>query len=243
MSRDRADRALLARGLFESRAKAQEAIAAGLVSVNGRVIGKASEQIGPDDEVSAAAPYPWVSRGGVKLERALDHFGFDPASKICLDLGASTGGFTDVLLVRGAAQVLAVDVGHGQLHPRIAADQRVTSLEGLDARAVTAERLGARAELVVMDLSFISLRLVLPGVPALLAPGAGLAALIKPQFEVGRAFVDKGLVRDADARQRACAAIATQLGELGFDCLGVINSPIAGGDGDQEFLVGAIWRG
>src|SRR5690606_35736872 len=116
--------------------------------------------------------------------RALAHFGFDPEGKICLDLGASTGGFTDVLLARGAAQVLAVDVGHAQLHPRIAADQRVTSLEGLDVRAVTAERLGARAELVVMDLSFISLRLVLPGVPALLAPGAGLAALIKPQFEV-----------------------------------------------------------
>lgn len=239
MGRDRADRVLVARGFFESRAKAQEAIAAGLVVVNARTLAKPSEQIDADAAITAQAPYPWVSRGGVKLAAALDHFGLDPAGLTCVDLGASTGGFTDVLLARGAARVLAVDVGHGQLHPRVAADARVTSLEGQDARSVTPELLGARADLAVMDLSFISLRLVLPAVPALLQPQAALVALVKPQFEVGRALVDKGLVRDAAARQRACDEVAAALVNLDFDVLGIIPSPITGGDGNQEFLVAA----
>lgn len=243
VGRDRADRVLAARGLFDSRAKAQEAIAAGLVQVNGKTLTKASEQIDADADIVAEAPYPWVSRGGVKLAAALDHFGIDPAGGACVDLGASTGGFTDVLLARGAARVLAVDVGHGQLHPRIAADPRVTSFEGQDARTATPELLGGRADLAVMDVSFISLRLVLPAVPQLLRPGGDLVALIKPQFEVGRALVDKGLVRDAAARQRACDDVTALLQELGFVVRGVIPSPIAGGDGNQEFLVAATYSG
>lgn len=239
MGRDRADRVLVARGFFDSRAKAQEAIQAGLVHIDGKPLAKASGLINADAAIEAQAPYPWVSRGGVKLAAALDHFNLDPAGKTCVDLGASTGGFTDVLLARGAARVLAVDVGHGQLHPRIAADARVTCLEGQDARTVTPELLGGRADMAVMDVSFISLRLVLPVVPTLLQPGGELAALIKPQFEVGRALVDKGLVRDAAARQRACDDILAQLALLGFTVRGVIPSPIAGGDGNQEFLVAA----
>ncbi|MFC0283821.1 TlyA family RNA methyltransferase [Camelimonas abortus] len=244
MARERADRALVARGLFESRARAQEAIAAGLVAVNGRVIAKPSEKIGDDDAVTAAAPHPWASRGGVKLARALDHFGIEPAGWTCVDLGASTGGFTDVLLSRGAARVLAVDVGHGQLHPRIAADPRVVSLEGQDARAVTPELMRAHgfgaADMAVMDLSFISLKLALPAVPALLAPQGTLVALIKPQFEAGRAFVDsRGLVRDPAVRRRVCDGVVALLQELGFAVAGVIPSPIAGGDGNEEFLAAA----
>lgn len=238
-ARDRADRVLAARGFFDSRAKAQEAIAAGLVQVNGKILAKPSEQIDADADIVAGAPYPWASRGGVKLAAALDHFGLDPAGRTCVDLGASTGGFTDVLLTRGAARVLAVDVGHGQLHPRIAADPRVVAFEGQDARTVTAEALGGPADMAVMDLSFISLRLVLPVVPSLLKAGGDLVALIKPQFEVGRALVDKGLVRDAAARQRACDDVTALLAQLGFTVHGVIPSPIAGGDGNQEFLVAA----
>ena len=238
-TRDRADRVLAARGFFDSRAKAQEAIAAGLVQVNGKILAKPSEQIDADADIVAGAPYPWASRGGVKLAAALDHFGLDPAGRTCVDLGASTGGFTDVLLTRGAARVLAVDVGHGQLHPRIAADPRVVAFEGQDARTVTAEALGGPADMAVMDLSFISLRLVLPVVPSLLKAGGDLVALIKPQFEVGRALVDKGLVRDAAARQRACDDVTALLAQLGFTVHGVIPSPIAGGDGNQEFLVAA----
>ena len=238
-ARDRADRVLTARGFFDSRAKAQEAIAAGLVQVDGKTIAKPSEQIDANAAIVAGAPYPWASRGGVKLAAALDHFGLDPAGKTCVDLGASTGGFTDVLLARGVARVLAVDVGHGQLHPRIAADPRVVVFEGQDARTVTPDLLGGPVDMAVMDLSFISLRLVLPAVPPLLKAGGDLVALIKPQFEVGRALVDKGLVRDAAARLRACDDVTALLAQLGFTVHGVIPSPIAGGDGNQEFLVAA----
>ncbi|MGV2979922.1 TlyA family RNA methyltransferase [Camelimonas sp. ID_303_24] len=240
-ARDRADRVLTARGFFDSRAKAQEAIAAGLVQVNGKTLARPSDQIDTGAEIIAEAPYPWVSRGGVKLAAALAHFGLDPAGRTCVDLGASTGGFTDVLLAHGVARVLAVDVGHGQLHPRIAADPRVAAFEGQDARTVTPELLGGLVDMAVMDLSFISLRLVLPAVPPLLKAGGDLVALVKPQFEVGRALVDKGLVRDAAARQRACDDVTALLAQLGFTVRGVIPSPIAGGDGNQEFLVAAAY--
>lgn len=235
----RADTALHARGFFESRAKAREAIEAGLVTVNGRVVTKPSEPISPEAEVVARAPYPWVSRGGVKLAHALDSFGVDPTGRFCLDIGASTGGFTDVLLAKGARHIVAVDVGHGQLHERLRADPRVTSLEGQDARALTPAQLSEPPTLVVMDASFISLGALLPHVLGLAAPQAELIALIKPQFEAGRAAVKKGIVRDEKIHAEVCARIHGEIEALGWRVLGVIPSPIEGGDGNKEFLIHA----
>ena len=239
MTRQRADLALVARGLFESRAKAQEAIAAGLVRADGKPVRKASEAIAENARIEAEAPYPWVSRGGVKCAAALDAFGFDPTGRVCLDVGASTGGFTHVLLTRGAARVHAVDVGHDQLHPSLRADPRVVSMEGRDARSLTAGDFAAPPSLIVCDASFISLALVLPQPLSLAAPQAELAALIKPQFEVGRAHVAKGVVRDAAARERACAAVSDMLTQLGWTIVGLAPSPIEGGDGNVEYLIGA----
>src|SRR5271156_6652804 len=162
--RKRADIVLVERGFFSSRARAQAAIAAGLVSVGGTALKKASEEVAGDAPIEAEAPHPWASRGGVKLAAALDAFALDPSGLVALDVGASTGGFTDVLLARGAAKVIAVDVGHGQLDPRLAADPRVRSLEGADARALTAEMLGVSPQAMVIDVSFISQQLVLPHV-------------------------------------------------------------------------------
>lgn len=230
----------MARGLFESRARAREAIEAGLVTASGRVVRKPSEPLDPDAEIAAAAPHPYVSRGGVKLAAALDAFGIDPAGRRCLDLGASTGGFTQVLLERGAAGVHAVDVGHGQLHPKVAADPRVVSLEGTDARAV-GERLPAeRFGLVAIDLSFISVRLVLPALPPLMAAGCEVVILVKPQFEAGRAHVGRGgIVRDEAARRDAAAAVEEAVAALGCAILGFVPSPITGRDGNREYLLGA----
>ena len=239
MTRQRADLVLVGRGLFESRARAQEAIAAGLVRADGRVVRKASEMLAADATIEAEAPWPWVSRGGVKCAAALDAFGFDPAGRTCLDIGASTGGFTHVLLTRGAARVYAVDVGHDQLHRSLRGDPRVVSMEGVDARALTAADFSQPPSLIVCDASFISLTLVLPPALALAAPGAELAALIKPQFEVGRAHVAKGVVRDAAARDKACATISAMLTRLGWSIVGLVASPIEGGDGNVEFLIGA----
>lgn len=235
----RADLALVARGLFDSRARAQAAIAAGLVTVDGRPVRKASESIAADAAVTAEAPHPWVSRGGVKLEAALEAFAIDPAGRTCLDLGASTGGFTQVLLARGAARVYAVDVGHGQLHPSVAAEPRVVPLEGTDARRLTRAEIGDPIDLVVADVSFISLKLVLPPVLALCGAGCALAALIKPQFEAGRAHVRKGIVKDAAIHAQVCDEIGALVQGLGFGVTGIIPSPIAGGDGNREFLIGA----
>ncbi|WP_292532385.1 TlyA family RNA methyltransferase [Methylocystis sp.] len=239
MATARADTALHARGLFESRAKAREAIEAGLVSVDGRVVKKPSEPIAADASIVARAPYPWVSRGGVKLAHALDHFGVDPDGRFCLDVGASTGGFTDVLLTRGARHVVAVDVGHGQLHERLRGDLRVTSLEGQDARALTAAHLTEAPSLIVIDASFISLVALLPHVLSLAAPGADLVALIKPQFEAGRAAMKKGVVRDEKIHAQVCARMEREIKALGWRVAGVIPSPIEGGDGNREFLVHA----
>jgi 23S rRNA (cytidine1920-2'-O)/16S rRNA (cytidine1409-2'-O)-methyltransferase len=237
----RADVVLVERGLFPSRAKAREAIEAGLVQVDGKTLRKPSEDVGDDAQIVATAPYPWVSRGGLKLEAALDHFRIDPKDRVCLDIGASTGGFTDVLLSRGAAYVYAVDVGHGQLHPRITADARVISLEGTDARALTADVFAAREapSLVVFDVSFISLRLVLPPVLQRAAQDAFCVALIKPQFEAGRDATRKGIVRDADIHARVCDDIRKLVQDCGWTVLGIIASPIEGGDGNREFLIGA----
>ena len=189
--RQRADLFLVEHGHFESRARAQAAIRAGLVRVDGRVLSRASETVVPGASVEAAAPHPFASRGGLKLAAALDAFGIDPGGLACLDVGASTGGFTDVLLTRGAAHVHAVDVGRDQLHPRLRADPRVTCLEGTDIRSLDPAGLDPPPRLASVDVSFISLRLVLPAVWPLLMPGATLAALIKPQFEAGRGRVGR----------------------------------------------------
>jgi 23S rRNA (cytidine1920-2'-O)/16S rRNA (cytidine1409-2'-O)-methyltransferase len=241
--KSRADQLLVERGFFESRARAQAAIAAGLVTANGIAIRKASEMVFPDAVLTAQAPHPYVSRGGLKLVGAIDEFGFDPAGRVCLDVGSSTGGFTDVLLKRGAKQVVAVDVGRDQLHASLRADPRVISLEGQDIRTLDPEALPARPNLAAIDVSFISLKLVLPAVAALLTRGCQIAALIKPQFEAGRAALKKGVVRDEAVHERVCDEIVAVLGELGFDVLGLAPSPIEGGDGNREFLVGARREG
>lgn len=237
--KSRADQLLVERGFFESRARAQAAIAAGLVTANGARIRKASEMVAADAELTAQAPHPYVSRGGLKLVGAIDEFGFDPAGRVCLDVGSSTGGFTDVLLKRGARQVIAVDVGRDQLHASLRADARVISLEGQDIRTLDPEVLPEPPTLAAIDVSFISLKLVLPAVAELLAPAAEIAALIKPQFEAGRAALKKGVVRDETVHERVCQEIVEVLGELGFTVLGLAPSPIEGGDGNREFLVGA----
>jgi 23S rRNA (cytidine1920-2'-O)/16S rRNA (cytidine1409-2'-O)-methyltransferase len=238
-SAKRADLALVARGLFESRAKAQEAIAAGRVHTDGRTIRKASEPIGAEVRLEAQALYPWVSHGGVKLAAALDAFSYDPQDRICLDIGASTGGFTDVLLARGAAHVFAVDVGHGQLHAKLKNDPRVTAREGTDARKLSKSSFDRPISMLTCDVSFISLKLVLPALLPLAADQALLVALIKPQFEVGPALVVKGIVKDERARERACQDIATLLQDTAWQVAGPIASPIEGRDGNCEYLVGA----
>ncbi|MDE2363219.1 MAG: TlyA family RNA methyltransferase [Hyphomicrobiales bacterium] len=235
----RLDIALVERGFFASRAKAREAIEAGLVKTDGRIATKPSEPVGAETSIEAAPVYAWVSRGGVKLAAALDAFAIDPAGLCCLDIGASTGGFTDVLLARGAESVTCVDVGHGQLHPKIAADARVKSLEKTDARGLAASDLLAPPALVVVDVSFISLERILAPVLALAPPGAKLVALIKPQFEAGSDNVKKGIVRDASIHADVCARIDKHIAGLGWRKIGLIASPIAGGDGNREFLIGA----
>jgi 23S rRNA (cytidine1920-2'-O)/16S rRNA (cytidine1409-2'-O)-methyltransferase len=235
--RQRADIVLVDRGFFSSRARAQAAIAAGLVSVGGVEIKKASDEVAGDAPIAAKAPHPWASRGGVKLAAALDAFALDPAGLTCLDVGASTGGFTDVLLARGAAMVVAVDVGRGQLDPRLAADPRVRSLERVDARTLTCTTLGETPNAIVIDVSFISQRLVLPHVLKLAARRAWLVSLIKPQFELGRADLVKGRVTSEAALERACDGVRTAIDAAGWTILGLIPSPILGGAGAREFLV------
>jgi 23S rRNA (cytidine1920-2'-O)/16S rRNA (cytidine1409-2'-O)-methyltransferase len=237
--RKRADIVLVERGFFPSRTRAQAAIAAGLVSVGGVALKKASEEVAGDAPIEAEAPHPWASRAGVKLAAALDAFALDPQGLVCLDVGASTGGFTDVLLARRAAKVVAVDVGHGQLDPRLAADPRVRSLEGVDARALTAATLGEAPDAIVIDVSFISQRLVLPHVRKLAGERAWLVSLIKPQFELDRIDLVKGQVKSEGALERACGAVRAAIEAQGWIVLGLIPSPILGGAGAREFLVAA----
>ncbi|PTM38873.1 TlyA family RNA methyltransferase [Bosea sp. 124] len=236
--KSRADQLLVERGLCESRARAQAAIAAGLVTVDGRPVRKASEMLTKTAVLTAQAPHPYVSRGGLKLAEALDVFGFDPAGRTCLDVGASTGGFTDLLLRRGARQVIAVDVGCDQLHASLRRDPRVLGLEAQDIRTLAPGELPEQPSLAAIDVSFISLRLVLPAVVALMAPAAQIAALIKPQFEAGRAALKKGIVRDEAVHDSVCAEIAALMAGLGFTVAGPVPSPIEGGDGNREFLIG-----
>ena len=238
-TRERADRLLVSRGLFESRARAQAAIAAGLVSADGVVVRKPSEEISPAAVIAAQAEHPYVSRGGVKLEAALTAFGIAVADRICLDIGASTGGFSEVLLTRGARRVYAIDVGSGQLHPRLRGSDAIVSFEQTDIRALDPARLPEPPDLATVDVSFISLRHVLPAIGRLLAPRAELVALIKPQFEAERRHIKKGIVRDDAIHRAICADIAGHLETLGWRPGGVVASAIAGGDGNREFFIEA----
>lgn len=240
MPAQRADLALVARGLYESRARARAAIEAGLVEIDGAPLTKPSQPVEEHARFTRAdAPHPYVSRGGVKLAAALEAFGYDPAGRLCLDLGASTGGFTDALLTRGARGVVTIDVGRGQLHPRIGADPRVIAQEGFDARALTAADLPQPPGAIVCDVSFISSTLLLPVALPLAAPDAFLVTLVKPQFESAPGEAPKGVVRDEAVRARAVARVRGCVEGLGWRIAGVIASPIAGGDGNIEYLLGA----
>lgn len=239
-ARKRADQVLVARHYYDSRAKAQEAIAAGLVMVDGMALKKPSDMIHPNGIIIAQKPYPWVSRGGVKLDHALREFNLDPCGQFCLDIGASTGGFTHVLLDREAEHVWAVDVGHDQLHHSLRNHPRLTVLEGQDIRKINRDTFPVAPTLIVMDVSFISVTLILEHVNALAAEQADLVVLIKPQFEVGKAHISKnGLVKDAAIQHAICEQIRDRVTTLGWTVSGLIPSPIKGGDGNLEFLLGA----
>jgi len=238
-ARERADRLLVARGLFESRTRAQAAIAAGRVTADGVLVRKASEEIPSVALIEAGPEHPFVSRGGVKLAAALDHFALDVAGRICLDVGASTGGFTEVLLQRGARRLYAVDVGRDQLHPRLRGHAGIVSMERTDIRTFDPSRLAEQPDFATVDVSFISLKLVLPAVGALLTSGATLVALIKPQFEAPRRDIKKGIVRDSAVHTVVCNDIGAFLTSLGWRIGGLLPSPILGGDGNREFFVEA----
>ena len=235
----RLDKALVERGLCRSRGEAQARIDAGEVTVGGTVALKASLDIA-DDAVLAVADTGtrWVSRGALKLDAALLSFGIDVTNCRALDVGASTGGFTEVLLARGVASVDAVDVGHGQMVPALAADPRVRSREGVNARTLAPADFPHPFEVIVIDVSFISLTLILPALLPLLAPGGNLVCLVKPQFEVGPAHLGKnGIVRDPKARAAALSRVSDAAGALGLDEAGRRDSPIAGSEGNVEFLL------
>ena len=239
MSKVRADQLLLKRGLFESRARAQAAIEAGLVIADGERVRKPAQELRDDAELIAEHAHPYVSRGGVKLASALAHFNFNPSGKICLDVGASTGGFTDVLLRGGARRVYAVDVGTGQLHPSLAGHPDIVQLEKVDARNLDRSQIPEPAGLITVDVSFISLKLIVPCLADIAAPDAVLIALVKPQFEAGKKLVRKGVVRDRTVQKSVCDEVATAVASHGWHVLGVIESPIEGGEGNREFLLGA----
>lgn len=235
--RDRADKLLVSLGHFDSRASARAAITAGCVMANGVVVVKPSQILASDDAIKARPAHPYVSRGGLKLAHALDVFGVDPNGRECLDIGASTGGFTHVLIRAGAAHVTAVDVGHGQIHASLQEHPRIASLEGKDARALTASDLPAAPSLLVCDASFISLEKLLDVPLGLAAPGAEFVGLFKPQFQVGRANVGKGgVVTDTMATEKAVAAFALWMKDKGWPILAWTASPICGGDGNAERL-------
>jgi 23S rRNA (cytidine1920-2'-O)/16S rRNA (cytidine1409-2'-O)-methyltransferase len=238
--RTRADLLLVARGLFESRAKARAAIEAGGVTADGRLVAKASELLADDAAIEAVAAHPWVGRGALKLEHALTTWPIALEGRVALDLGASTGGFTEVCLAAGARRVYAVDVGQGQLHASLADDPRVVRLEGVDARDLTPREIPEPPQLVVCDVSFIGLAKALPAALGLAAADADLVALVKPQFEVGRERVGKGgLVRDPAARAEALDAVKAFLETAGWRVQASADSPIEGGDGAREYLLWA----
>ncbi|TRO82645.1 TlyA family RNA methyltransferase [Desulfuromonas acetexigens] len=239
MKKVRLDKLLVDRALVPSRERARALILAGKVVVGEHAVDKAGAQVAEDAPVRLKGEdIPYVSRGGLKLEKGLDHFAVDPAGRVAIDVGASTGGFTDCLLQRGATKVFAVDVGYGQLAWSLREDPRVVNLERTNIRELTTERLGERPSLAVIDASFISLDKVLPPTLALLAPGAEVLALIKPQFEVGKGQVGKGgVVRDAEQHAAVVERIRTLAESLGCLILGVTESPILGPKGNREFLI------
>ncbi len=238
----RADQLLVERGLVETRTRAQALILAGLVFSGETRIDKAGDALPDDVSLSLRGQdHPWVSRGGLKLAHALAHFALSPDNLVCLDIGASTGGFTDVLLAHGAAKVHAVDVGHGQLAWKLRTDGRVVVHEKLNARTLTATEVPDPVGALVCDASFIGLRTILPAPLALCAPGAWAVALIKPQFEAGRSAIGtRGVVRDPAIHQQVCDAIRTWWADLpGWQVLGIEPSPITGPEGNREFLLAA----
>lgn len=237
----RADLYLIERGAFETRAQAQAAIAAGRVRIGGVIIAKPSQKVVPGAAIEAERAHPYVGRAAVKLVAGLDAFGIDPAGRVCLDVGSSTGGFTEVLLSRGARRVFAVDVGRDQLHSKLRSDDRVTVLEGQDARALSTDEIDEPPQLIVCDASFIGLAKVIERPLSLAAEGAEAILLFKPQFEVGRGHIGKGgIVKDDVAVMAGLERFRIWLNSrTEFDITGVEDSPIAGGDGNREFLIAA----
>ena len=237
----RIDQLLVARGLFDTRARARAAIEAGRVTVDGRTVSKPSENVAEDAVIEAEAAHRWVGRGALKLDHALSLWPIDVAGRIALDVGASTGGFTEVCLDRGAAGVFAVDVGFGQMHPKVADDSRVVNLERTDARDLTPELIPQPPSLIVCDASFISLSKVLPAALALAAPDADLVTLVKPQFEADgpKAVGKKGVVKDPEAHAAAVQRVRDWLEGQGWAVQATADSPITGGDGNVEFLLWA----
>ncbi|MBM3784336.1 MAG: TlyA family RNA methyltransferase [Acidobacteria bacterium] len=237
--RQRLDQLLVDRGLAESREKAKALILAGQVMVDGQRSGKAGKEIPADSTVALLAPPPYVSRGGLKLAKALDEFLIDPRGWTCLDVGSSTGGFTDCLLQRGAERVFAFDVGTGQLDWKLRTDPRVISREGVNARFLKPEDTGQPVRLIVCDVSFISVTLIIPVLPPLLEPEGEMVILVKPQFEVGRDQVGKGgIVRDPELHQQAIDRVASGARAIGFSVQWT-DSPILGAEGNREFLLHA----
>jgi 23S rRNA (cytidine1920-2'-O)/16S rRNA (cytidine1409-2'-O)-methyltransferase len=235
----RLDQLVVDRGLAPSRERAKALVLAGQVTVDGAVVAKAGTPVLAEAAVALVAPdHPYVGRGGLKLAYALDAFGIVVTGRQGLDIGASTGGFTDVLLQRGAARVVALDVGHGQLDWRLRTDPRVLVLEGVNARHLTLDQLPGPVDVVSIDVSFISLALILPQVPALLRPGADVVALVKPQFEAGREEVGrKGIVRDPAVHARVVERVTAAAASVGLSRAGLVPSPITGAEGNVEFLM------
>jgi 23S rRNA (cytidine1920-2'-O)/16S rRNA (cytidine1409-2'-O)-methyltransferase len=249
--KQRLDVAIVERQLVESREKAQALILSGKVTVDGQKAEKPGHGVNENARIEIAEPLKYVSRGGLKLEAALAHFAVDPAGKVCLDVGTSTGGFTDCLLQHGALRVHAVDTGAGQIDWKLRTDPRVVLHEKLNARYLKAEEIGERVQLIVCDVSFISVTLLIPALAALLAPGGDWIILVKPQFEVGRELVGKGgIVREPGAHRAACDKVAAALNNAGF-ATSLTDSPILGTEGNREFLLHAtgkpidcsLWRG
>ncbi len=241
----RIDQLLVERGLCPSREKAKRSVMAGLVLVDGQRVDKPGTPVGSEVEVTLrGVAQPWVSRAGGKLSGALDHFGIDPAGLVCLDIGASTGGFTDCLLQRGAERVYAVDVGYGQLDYKIRSDPRVVVMERVNARHLAHDALPERAQLCVVDVSFISLLKIVPALVPLLAEGGVLLPLIKPQFEAGREAVGKGgIVRDEQLRRDVIDERTRQIAALGFELRGLVDSEVAGAGGNVEALAHFVRSG
>lgn len=233
----RIDAEIVARGIARSRERAKEMIKSGCVTVNGKPVKKASFEVGTGDIIESSEQEIYVGRGALKIQKATEFFGLDFSGKVCLDIGASTGGFTDFMLKNGAEKVFAVDVGHGQLAPSLRADSRVINMENTDIRKVTPEMLGCEIDFISTDVSFISLKIILPEISRILKDGAEAVVLIKPQFEAGRKFIGKhGIVRDKKAHERVLSEIDSAIYGNGLTALDYTFSPVKGGSGNIEYL-------